>query len=915
MKRYTYYIIALFLTILGFFNVYRKITYKEVWDGIIWDKGKNGIYCKKNLKDLFHPRIKNGDILLEAEGEIVSSKEELLEILLSKKPNEPITYYLVREGNFFYSSAKLTTKGTPPLYYYLVLIGFSTLFISLYIVLQKGEKSLTSETLFFLLGVSFFSIYVFSPTMKFDFWDRVFFTIDKAGFLFFPILLIKFFLEFPVKSSTKLNKPLKYFLLLSGIITIFYVTFISGVFPKFSEIFSTVEKYFSVFSLIYFSLGFITGIAILIFKIMIADDIFIKNQIKWIIGGILAGFLPFFFFYVIPYYKDPFPPDWAQFMVLFQLIIPLSFAYAISGYKLMDFEVVTKKFLVNTTGFFIILTIYLNLLKLFTPSFKGKFTIIAVSMIVGFLALAPFFDILERLANKLFYRKSYSYRQDLIEFSNIVTFRRNLLDIVDNFLTIFISALLLKKAAIYLYDKDSDSFILVRSKGGDDKTNYINVLRFSENIKKTILSEPFIWFYNFSTLSGKDFLNSDIKLLKTIDAYHIVPLKYENRLRGIIVADRKLNGTYLTSEDWSLLLAILPSITLAIENANLYETLKNKIKEINSLKEFNESIIENVKLGIMVVDKNDLIRQWNSFLESLFGLSKKTVLNKEISYVLGRSIKYKLKDIKDKEFVRAIIKDSKSRKRTLEISKYSFTIEETFHIFIFNDITEKLRIERELITKEKLASVGFLTAGIAHEINTPLTGIKSYCQFLKKSVENSENLKLIEEIEKQADRMKILITSLLNFSREGKGVKTEFKIRDSIKESLAIIDYYIKKKRIKININGSNPTIFADRTKITQVFLNLIKNSIDASKEDSLIELSIREHNDFIEISIIDQGEGISKDNLPYIFDPFFTTKGIGKGTGLGLSIVYSIIKEHGGDIEVESKVGVGTKFTIKFPL
>ncbi len=913
MRKYLYYFITGFFILLGILNVTEKATHKIVWDGILWERSENGLVCKENAKNLFLPAIKKGDILLEAEGVVVKSEDDLYEIFSKKKKDESIVYYLKREGNYFYSSAKLTVKETPLLYYYLVLIGFSAIIISLFIVLQKSENIEVSNTLFYSLGLSFYSIYVFSPTFKFDLLDKIFFLLDRAGFLFFPILLVKFFIEFPTKKFEKISKIINYFFIVSTGVLTFYFFLIFEIFKPLSEIGSKIEKVFSIFSLIYFSLGFILGMMILIYKLYTAEDFYMKNQIKWILGGISAGFIPFFLFYIVPFSSSPAPPEWAQFTVIFQFIIPLSFAYAISGYKLMDFEVLSKKFVVYTIGFFLILTFYLTLLKFFTPSFQGKFTIVAVSMIVGYLALGPFFRVLEGFANKFFYRRSYFYRQNLIDFSHVVTYRRDLDEIAEKFLSIFVSALLLKNASIYLFDDSTASFYLLDSKG-DNITLYPRKISFSKMFIERLTYTTFLWFYDFGYVKKRAITDDDIKILKSINGYHVIPLKFEDKLRGIIFADRKVNGMYLTSEDWSLLLAILPSVTLALENANLYKSLKNKIEEIDSLREFSESIIESVNMGIMVVDEEERIRHWNSFLEKLFSIKKKIVIGKKINEVLGKSLYIKLKEIEPEKFSRIMVKDSQGKRRTLEISKYSFKREKGFSIFILNDITEKLRIERELITKEKLASVGFLTAGIAHEINTPLTGIKSYCQFLKKSIKDEEELTLVEEIEKQADRMKILVSSLLNFSREGRGIKTEFDIREVVNESIAIIDYYIKKKKINLSIEGSEVFVFGDREKLSQVFLNIIKNSIDASNEEGKINVKIYLEDGFGKIEIIDYGEGISKEDLPYIFDPFFTTKGIGKGTGLGLSIAYSIVKEHGGDVEVYSKKGVGTKFIVKLP-
>ncbi len=234
-------------------------------------------------------------------------------------------------------------------------------------------------------------------------------------------------------------------------------------------------------------------------------------------------------------------------------------------------------------------------------------------------------------------------------------------------------------------------------------------------------------------------------------------------------------------------------------------------------------------------------------------------------------------------------------------------------------MTEKINIQNQLITSEKMASVGLLAAGIAHEINTPLTGISSYCQFLLDNPDDAENMTLVTKIHDQVLRANKIIRTLLDFSRQKGQQPLPVNLNKVIEESLALVEHKLKKKNIQFKKEYNFQKSFHGfSTRLQQLFINLFINAIDAiDAEDGHGQISIRgeENDEQITIHFKDNGRGINEKLLEKIFDPFFTTKEIGKGTGLGLSIVYSIVKEHFGNIEARSKVDRGTTFIISFPL
>ncbi|WP_456325875.1 sensor histidine kinase [Desulfonauticus submarinus] len=240
---------------------------------------------------------------------------------------------------------------------------------------------------------------------------------------------------------------------------------------------------------------------------------------------------------------------------------------------------------------------------------------------------------------------------------------------------------------------------------------------------------------------------------------------------------------------------------------------------------------------------------------------------------------------------------------------------------------EKQIMNEQIVEAGKLASLGELAAGIAHEINNPVAIILEECGWLKDILEESipdvnkrdEFLASLNQIKIQGKRCKEITHKLLSFARRIDTKVSKIQLNKFIQEIVSLSERRAKYNNIKINLFLSRglPEIYGSPSELQQVFLNLINNSIDAidSHNGGLINISTKRQKDSILCSIFDTGCGIPKANLSRIFDPFFTTKPVGKGTGLGLSICYGIIKKMGGDIKVESEVGKGTTFTLSFPI
>ncbi len=241
-------------------------------------------------------------------------------------------------------------------------------------------------------------------------------------------------------------------------------------------------------------------------------------------------------------------------------------------------------------------------------------------------------------------------------------------------------------------------------------------------------------------------------------------------------------------------------------------------------------------------------------------------------------------------------------------------------LFLIKDISQRKSMERQLLQADKMASIGQLAAGIAHEINNPLSMILGYTQLLlreeEQGTEKSADLKIIE---KHARNCKTIVGDLLSFSRSTRTKKEVSQLNTALEEVLSVVRHQCELDKIEIQkeLDPGIPAMVFDEAKIKQVFMNLIMNAKQAIGSKGAIRLKTlcEQPNGMVLIQVADTGCGIEPEDLSRIFDPFFTTKATGEGTGLGLSVSYGIVKNHGGEILVESEPGKGSTFTVVLPV
>jgi PAS domain S-box-containing protein len=394
-------------------------------------------------------------------------------------------------------------------------------------------------------------------------------------------------------------------------------------------------------------------------------------------------------------------------------------------------------------------------------------------------------------------------------------------------------------------------------------------------------------------------------------------------------------GDFLSSEDMEVLGSLAGYIGIAIQNAQLYRRLEQKITEFERLKEFHENIVESIHIGIFAVDLEDKIESWNAQMEVMFAKPRAEALRQPLSSIFPADFVTRFDSVRGEQGTHTLYKfrlalpTGETRVANLAIAPLmtrDFAV--VGRIVLVDDITDRMELEAQLAQSEKLSSIGLLAAGVAHEVNTPLAVISSYAQMLAKQMrpmmEQDARLgPVLEKITQQTFRASEIVNGLLNFSRTGGTEFASVDLNRLLFDTLTLVEHQFKTAgiRVETEFDEGLPRIHGNEGKLQQVVLNLLLNARDAmhGMRDGRIRIATEKAVGRVCVLVEDFGGGIEPEHMHRIYDPFFTTKtkprnGEHKGTGLGLAVSYGIMQEHGGKMQVESEVGVGTTFRLEFP-
>jgi PAS domain S-box-containing protein len=353
-------------------------------------------------------------------------------------------------------------------------------------------------------------------------------------------------------------------------------------------------------------------------------------------------------------------------------------------------------------------------------------------------------------------------------------------------------------------------------------------------------------------------------------------------------------------------------------------------KNMADLAQFTESIVEVVQDGLIAIDGRGNVLYFNKAAQDILGYDRKRVVGRNIEDIFShedieRILAGGFRAGEARVGKETTVKNFSGDPVSIGTSTTVYTDSSGSiqgHIITFKDLREIHRMQEEILRMDRLASLGEISSGIAHEIRNPLAAIKTTAQAMEEEMElDDPKREFLSRIVKEIDRLDTMLRTFFSFAKPKRPMFIRCDIRDVIKEVLLLLNKDVKNNQIELveKYAPNLPAVHGDFQQLQQVFLNLFLNSIefmDPGREKKIFitawEKKTGQKKRFLEISLTDTGTGIDDEHINKIFDPFFTTTA--KGTGLGLSITYRIVQRHGGSIEVKSKKGQGTTFIINLP-
>ena len=931
-------VVVVVLLCLAALNVWQRASWSEVEDGVLWRNHDGEVVAADVAPGTAAARagVHRGDIVQAIDGKEVLTVEDVVAILHASHDGTQLTYTLLRQDQ-----RELTTIGVQPipsgprgLYFALAAVGVFSLLVGASVRLRRPDHQATLH--FFWLTVAFFGVMAFKYTGKFDTLDWTFYWGNLTARVLLPPLFLHFALVFPERpdawvrsdSGRTLVQLIYLPALLLGAISVASVMYGAG----HGDMLTGVTIFVDRSQLVYLVVSLIGGLAIMVRALKQVRSVTARRQLRWIVWGSALGAVPFTFGYALPFAFGFEPLRGFEFTALLLGLIPLAFASAIVRYRLMDVEVIIKRALVYAAALAVIAATYAILLRvagaIFLQDSDRRNPVIALLATLVVVALSrPVKNAIQAGLDRMYYRDRYDYRRALVGFARDLNSDLDLLRLSERLVHRVTETLVVDRMALMLLPAQTTGaaagFVTIAHAGFADAPPLL--ARDSEVGTRMISGHTLVLD---ETLSLRRLDHREADAWREAGIHYFVPCVSKEGTIAVMALGRKASAEPLSSEDMALLSAVAAQAATALENGRLYRELRTKADELERMRQFSENILESLNDGLAVLDRNGHVVRWNRQLEELYGIRHEDAVGRPIERMFDEPIVKMVRGLsagapEGAAFYKIPLVTRHQPARRLLVNLGATPLRDSHSdvvgsIMIVEDISSRVQLEEQLQISEKMASIGLLAAGVAHEVNTPLTGISSFTQMLLESASPEDpSTQVLEKIERQTFRAAKIVNGLLNLARPAQVDSGPCDINAVINDVLSLLEHQFRTGSIQVRkeMAAVSPTVQGVEHKLQQVFLNLFLNARDAMPKGGWLTIATREEAGGAVVEIADTGSGIPAELLSRIYDPFFTTKEIGKGTGLGLSITYGIVQEHGGTITCDSQVGQGTRFTIRLPL
>jgi len=919
-------LLTLAAVVFATLNFQQRSRYVLPDDGVIWmDSGGNVVAWRVAPNSpAARAGIRPGDFVLSVRqgvhGLEIREAADVSRVLFRVGPWADVDYKIERNGEAFEVPMVTAPQDTSSsIENYLRATALLYLFIGLFIFVRRWNAPRAVH--FYIFCLVSFVLYSFHYSGKLNSFDQIIYWANVVAMLLQPALFVHFSLVFPERRGWLWPK----LAVVYSIPTLLLMLHVFVAFGMLDFLPSVGNLHrLDTLELAYLGLYFLAAAGIFLSSYLRAPSGVLRQQLKWVTGGTLVGILPFLGLYILPRIIDSVPPAWTKLSVFSLALIPLCFGYAIIRYRLMDVDIIFKRGLAYTFATAVLVAIYFG-----TIAAIGELSHTAwptgpaggvIAIVVAAFLFQPIRDWAQARLDRFFYRDRLDYRRTLIEFGRALTNEVRLEPMLGSALDRISQTLLIDRLAFFLEDPaDPAQFVLTRSMGlhadGALDLSFLDPAR--PQFERGCL------FFESARAAIQE-TDSVRRTLSQLGLHYFIACRFRERTVAILGLGKTVDGDYLTSDDLELLFTIAGYVAIAIENARLYQSLEQKAIQVERLKDFSENIVESLNIGVVTLDLEGRVESWNPQLEAMLEIPRIEALRRKLQDILPADLMAEILAREPGEHVSGIYKfhlnTCSGRHIVVNVSVAPLVGKggtRLGRLILMDDITQRARLEDQMVQTEKLTSLGLLAAGVAHEVNTPLAVISNYIQMLAKQIPADDpRQKTIERIVKQTFRASEIVNNLLNFSRTGASQFVEVDLNTVLEETLSLVQHPFKTAQVSVlrHYTEGIPSVLGSTTRLQQVFLNLFMNARDAMPSGGMLEVRTSARNGSVEVEVTDTGIGIPAEHVNRIFDPFFTTKSTGRGTGLGLSVSYGIIKEHAGKVDVKSAPGQGTSFRLEFP-
>jgi PAS domain S-box-containing protein len=859
--------------------------------------------------------LQEGDLLLEVEGRRVRTALEAAELawaagtgvaveLLVSRGSAPRTVHLEPEW-----------EASDESYVYLAIVGLAFWISGLLIALRW--PSVRGGSVYATLAACLAAHLTFSPTGRADLLDWAFSWGDIAAGALWPALLLHLGVALTKRTLRWRRTVLAaaYAATASLVAVAFWLSpaGLGGAYRWTSPL--RVIEVWDRAGYLLMALAMLLTAAVLAKSHSNTSSAMHRSQMRWLLGGLCVGFGPFVMFYAVPWALGAAElPQWARFMaVLPMLLVPAAFTAALVQHRLHDLDWLVMRGFAEVTAVFFTFAVLSSTVFLLREGISEILPLSrSTSRYIGFLVAAISYPQLRRWvragAEWAFYRQRYSYRATLLDWARELNAETDLASLLRSLSSRVRDTLGLPEAEVLLRTGPR-RFETVGSDGAG------RAVEVDGTLLERLEQEPCVDV-------GEGALHG------LVWARFLFSMKVKGKLRAVLaVSDREAANDPLSGEDRSLLRTLAAQAGTAIEAARLFQEVRRRADEIGRLHALQEKILETSAVGLLLVDGGGRVRAWNRAIEEIYGLSRDEALGRSLAEVFPLDVARRIErdgsrpePSGEARIFRLNMTDRRGRRRLVNIAispvDDAKAPGEGGLVVTLDDVTQRVQLEEQMLQQERLASLGLLAAGVAHEINTPLTGISSYTQLLLEQGKGEAGGELLQKIEAQTQRASSITRSLLTLARPEPTEFESLDLNEAIRGVLQLFEPQVRGCGITLEtcLDESLPAVRGNRGKLQQVFLNILLNARDAVERDGEIAVVTRARKGRAIVEITDSGKGIAEEDLTRIFDPFFTTKGRGHGTGLGLSITYGIVQEHHGRIHAESEPGGRTLFRVELP-